>query len=580
MAVTKEVTILLVIVGCVVSVLVGYSIHFLATNGFHGEGETKEISDEQRKYMREVRLKQLHWMARDVRACPDVETPIGSAPSTTSILDFPISTSLNTVWRERRAFAYYFEHAAQYLAGGFDQTFWTSVVPQICRTEPAVWDAVNTISALFEAPTMCLDFVFLSLRHENSPALDPEQSEALGWYSRSLSKIRTQIDRNSVDAQVALISCVLFICIETLQGHVEEALQLYNQGMRLILDLRAKGRFPARTVLLENIIVPLFVRLGAAALTISGVPVCDLLSGLNIGGSYCFTSLESARNALTPLAAKVQILQRESGSNPFIGVRSQITPEIVAKRSRLQEGLSGWHCAYTGFTQRLQGKIPYPESSNTTIAATLLAFHATLTTMVSTCLEGRESIYDAHIPGFRTTVEQVSIALEGSATLDGAQPAFTFELGVGLPLFWTALKCRDPPLRRKALELLQKAPPVQGFYKCAPGLMLAGKVMELEEGFSKQMLSSSKQSGDNSLPTPPYENSKEDAIQVTTIPEEARIQHYGVFRPRDQPFMLGPHDVSMWNRGPDQLFMRFTRNRRDPVDRSVWYLSDECVPMD
>ncbi|CEL09787.1 hypothetical protein ASPCAL12916 [Aspergillus calidoustus] len=39
-------------------------------------------------------------------------TTYSSLPTTTSILDLPISASPNTVWRERRAFAYYFQHAA------------------------------------------------------------------------------------------------------------------------------------------------------------------------------------------------------------------------------------------------------------------------------------------------------------------------------------------------------------------------------------------------------------------------------------------------------------------------------------
>ncbi|KAL4984719.1 hypothetical protein BDW68DRAFT_166572 [Aspergillus falconensis] len=68
MALTKEVQILIVIVGCVVCVLLGYSIHYLATNGFQGESQPREMSHEQRKYMREFRLKQINWMARDASA--------------------------------------------------------------------------------------------------------------------------------------------------------------------------------------------------------------------------------------------------------------------------------------------------------------------------------------------------------------------------------------------------------------------------------------------------------------------------------------------------------------------------------
>jgi hypothetical protein len=80
MALTKEVIILIVIVGCIVSVLLGYSFHSLATNGFQGQGEPVEMSSDQRQYMRELRMKQLHWMAREARDARrvDIETPVGS----------------------------------------------------------------------------------------------------------------------------------------------------------------------------------------------------------------------------------------------------------------------------------------------------------------------------------------------------------------------------------------------------------------------------------------------------------------------------------------------------------------------
>ncbi|KAL2797934.1 hypothetical protein BJX66DRAFT_323088 [Aspergillus keveii] len=517
-------------------------------------------------------------------------TTYSSAPTTTTILDLPISTTPNTVWRERRAFAYYFQHAAPYLAGGLDQAFWGSVVPQICRTEPAVWDAVNAISTLFESPNLCGDFVFLSLRDEKAPALSRQQTEALGWYARSLAKIRTLIERGAVDAHVALVSCVLFVCIETLQGHVEEALHLYQQGVRLILDLRKRGGADS-AALLEGTIMPLFIRLGTVALTISGVPASDLFDLIDLEEEYNFATVEAARDALMPLASKVLILQKDAGSNPWLGIEMNITPELLATQTTLQERLKQWYRAYTKLTDTIFTKTASSPtfhskpSSNTSINALLLTYHTTLTMIVATCLTQNKSIYDANIPGFRRIIEQASIALDASTGSDEPQPAFTFELGVGLPLFWTALECREPTLRRQALSLLQRAPPMQGFYKCAPGIALAGKIMQLEEGFAKQLCIEErrkpKERESNHLPTPPYDHTNDECNSgVLEIPEEARIRHYSVFRPRDQPFLLGPHDVSKWDRGADQLFMRFARYQPDSAYWENWGLTDEIVPME
>jgi hypothetical protein len=61
---SKEVVILIVIVGCVVSVLIGYSVHYIATGGFHDDPTEKEMTYEQKEYMRDLRLKNMEVLAR------------------------------------------------------------------------------------------------------------------------------------------------------------------------------------------------------------------------------------------------------------------------------------------------------------------------------------------------------------------------------------------------------------------------------------------------------------------------------------------------------------------------------------
>lgn len=56
-----------VILGCVMLTLSGYSTHYLMTNGFYGLERDIDPTAEQRVYMRQLRLRDLHWMARDNR---------------------------------------------------------------------------------------------------------------------------------------------------------------------------------------------------------------------------------------------------------------------------------------------------------------------------------------------------------------------------------------------------------------------------------------------------------------------------------------------------------------------------------
>ncbi|KAE8148706.1 hypothetical protein BDV25DRAFT_12578 [Aspergillus avenaceus] len=69
---SKEATVFLVILGCVVVVLMGYSMHRIATNGFADEKDNEEIPYEQRQYMRELRLKHVNFLGREARG-RDVE---------------------------------------------------------------------------------------------------------------------------------------------------------------------------------------------------------------------------------------------------------------------------------------------------------------------------------------------------------------------------------------------------------------------------------------------------------------------------------------------------------------------------
>ncbi|KAI9044046.1 Zn(II)2Cys6 transcription factor domain-containing protein [Aspergillus affinis] len=537
-----------------------------------------------------------------------VSNTFSSTPSTNSILDRSLSSAPNTVWRERRAFAYYSEHVASFMAGDLDLGFWRQTVPQVCRREPAVWDAVNAISALFESPDPCLDPVFLRRNPGMFRSLDQSHQDALTWYSRSLSTIRGQIDRGAVDTHTALVSCVLFVCIETLQGHVESALELYRQGETLVLNLLNKGigrgLSIAETTFLKETVIPLFLRLGTIALSISGVPPSRLISTYDIMVGNQFTSLDSARVAITALVSEGMLFQRAAEVHTLaVGGEQHVAEEFIAQQKTLVSRIEDWHCAFQRF-------LTSASKSRDSAAANLLTYYAATKIVVSVCLASDEAIYDVHISDFQTIVDQAEIVLDASAGLNGAQPPFTFEMGAGLPLFLTAMKCRHRSIRAKALQLLRKSPQIQGFYKCTPGAALAQKLAEMEEVISSTMLNPEHHTDAFSPASTIMANDTTSAFNLlghpsTTkldstyseirktpplspnsvfsnpmiIPNQARIKFVGIFRPQDTPWLVGNHDLSKWKRGPDQLFIRFMRYRYDTTS-GLWEWVDDVVPID
>ncbi|GFF36946.1 hypothetical protein IFM61606_03056 [Aspergillus udagawae] len=397
--------------------------------------------------------------------------------------------------------------------------------------------------------------------------------------------MRRQIDRGSVDMNIALISCILFICIETLQGRVEEALRLYQQGVSLIFELRAGGRTRScpDSTLLEDMIIPVFVRLGTIALSISGVPVSGLFDEKQGRTGNTFSSLSSARLAMTVLAAEGMIFQRNV--EEYFATKGHGCPVPVAFKSKqkdIQQRLAEWHRAYTKLVNSSnQSELPR------SVTSLLLSFYAATSIITTVSTEQLETAYDAFLPQFRLIVEQSAVNLEASAGPNGRQPPFTFEMGPGLSLFLTAIKCRDPWLRRRALELLRRAPPLQGLYKCPPGVTLAEAFMKLEESgsaFDAPDPECAGSYGESTLRMHPVlegQNARIEKSMIPTtalIPEESRIHGYCVFRPRDDPGPLGDLDISKWNRSPDQIYLKFSRNRFDENTRA-WRMVHDIVPI-
>ncbi|KAI3207650.1 hypothetical protein CBS147311_2751 [Penicillium roqueforti] len=505
-----------------------------------------------------------------------------------------ILPNTNTVWRERRAFAYYFECAASSIGGGLDVDFWRTTVPQVCRYEPAVWDAIITISALFECPQQSSGPMLQ--RRDNPISLAKNNPDALGWYSRSVSAVRQRIEQGSIDLFVGLISCVLFICIEAIQGNADGALQLYRQGVQLITALRSQiaSSATSKASLLEDTIIPVFIRLGTFALAVRGAPVTALLQDTEHFSTERFDSLKSAREAIGLLAVEIPLFEATCTKHLHGAHVYHLPGEFNTILSSLATRLRNWHTAFDKLMTSLRAKdLLSPQEIG--ISALLLSCHEMLHVMLETCTSSSLMQFDAYLPNFRNIVEQSAIAPKASVRSDGTQPPFTFDINIGLPLWFTSLRCREPRIRRAALALLRQAPSVQGFYQCHIWAAVGQIIMELEESQAMEMnaahhpphlgvLESTKEPIPSSeLAASSYCARADMEPRIPTallIPEEVRIGPISAFRPIDGfPPGITEADIAKWNRGPDQFFLgvsRIDRGLTGDASRMVY----QYVPLD
>lgn len=398
---------------------------------------------------------------------------VASEPRPTHSPPLQFTLSSHPGWRERRAFEYYFHRAGPSLSGVLDVSFWRGSVLQTCRLEPAVWDAVISLSSLYERPPI---HESPALQLINDPAVIRHQShrEALVWYSRSLAALRQRISQGNADFNVSLISCVLFIAIELLQGNRKAAVTLYRQGVRMMLG--------AETSSIKTLLLPLFRRLGTWALIINDGPgdcwdLDPVLPDLN------FKTIDEARNVLYGIVAQMKSLDLDAKDywKQTNATRDDRSLTLVARQQNLGERLDYWYSKFMTLdcvqAQSLTHEIKVDDGA----IALLLMTYTSVFIEIQTCLDPEQTAYDSYETEFTRIIDLAPAAISSTRLNDGKQPPFMFEMGVFLPLFITALKCPFPQVRRCALHFLWQAPPAQGLFMCTPAADVVAVIVTLEE---------------------------------------------------------------------------------------------------
>jgi hypothetical protein len=231
-----------------------------------------------------------------------------------------------------------------------------------------------------------------------------------------------------------------------------------------------------------------------------------------------FSTLSGAGTALYALVAEWKVFNRDAFQS-FRGViDDQNTAKIAsltARQADLENRLSCWHKQLLSLeVMRQFQKSTSRENSSAgktggAIALLLMVYTSTLI-QTQTALSNNESAYDRYESDFAQIIDYAPIALTATAIDDeqGLQPHFTFELGIGLPLFSTVLKCRSPLLRRQALRYLVQTPPIQSIYTGIHAADLLAAIIAIEEdkAFYENAITSSNSNGkvilDKVLATP------------------------------------------------------------------------------
>ncbi|CAG8971976.1 hypothetical protein HYALB_00003314 [Hymenoscyphus albidus] len=142
------------------------------------------------------------------------------------VVNTSISTNIHASPQAHRSFAFFVHRTRHQLAGFSGAEFWERLVLQAAHHEPAIRHGVVAIGSLHE------------LFEHNAPIPQVNRIFALEQYNAAINKLLIPITRKEGrGVDVCLIACILFTCVENMQGHHLSALSHIQSGAKLLGQL-------------------------------------------------------------------------------------------------------------------------------------------------------------------------------------------------------------------------------------------------------------------------------------------------------------------------------------------------------
>ncbi|KAF3769947.1 hypothetical protein M406DRAFT_248656, partial [Cryphonectria parasitica EP155] len=392
---------------------------------------------------------------------------------------------------EKRSF-YFFQHVtAPCISGDFDASFWRVIVLQISQTEPAVRHAVLAVSSLHEG--LAAGTIVPS---RDGAVLPPNtQSFALQQYNKAIARLLDQMNNPLTKPLASLLTCVLFVCIEYMQGKDKESLIHLEQGRQLLARLDQRSMDPEMDCIVRHV-VPLYTRLSLTSFLFGASPIPipeSLKSHRDIPDT--FDTIDNMRHSMHEFMEQAFRFTQQArpAKNPSDHIPRETMRLLEVEQDRLLSRLAKLNVAFSLF--RASRSQLGPESALLVLQMYLHAQHI----WISTALSSSEVVYDDFLSSFAAIVPLAAayLDLETSPSQLPYFPApeqlpiaytsnFTFETHIIPPLYYVATKCRHPLIRRSALELLKRNPfRRENLWRASVMGALAGHIVSLEERWAQ-----------------------------------------------------------------------------------------------
>ncbi|PYI18664.1 hypothetical protein BO86DRAFT_452545 [Aspergillus japonicus CBS 114.51] len=392
---------------------------------------------------------------------------------------------------ERRCINFFQTRTMPMLVSFFEWEVWRRLALQLSQAEPAVGHALVSLSAMHASSETNGMSRSRAFNHRTQ-----HHRFAIEQYGRALSTLRRRLTSQDPHVSViALVCCVVFTYLEVLQGnnenacaHLTNGLQILSGGERgdaaraivhdKLQDYHHADRSPAMT--------PQMALLAAIAHLDIQIQVHRYVSrqrdANRVRGDHQqplrFRTLDEAWRELDPIsdnALSYLTLVQRALQDPT----PDIFPILIAQRKlafQLEEHIAA-------FTELATTRLPCPTPKQTRCMNLIQMQHRIIRTHTYRALRLSEDVWAEFAADL---TEALGFGAATIASLEAEfgprnLPTLVMDMVVILPLTWIALKCRDLPTRRCAVQLLRRWPHFEGPHHTSTFVALVEGAVELEE---------------------------------------------------------------------------------------------------
>ncbi|KAG4440086.1 hypothetical protein IFR05_004429 [Cadophora sp. M221] len=365
-----------------------------------------------------------------------------------------------------------------------------------CHFNPAIRHAIVALGALDKTAEMVQSFEKMSLTPVERDAVANEHHQnALRQYVKAVKYMAADAAEKKLDLRTMLLTCLLILAFESWTGNMDLAVNQVHAGIRLIQEWKENYRndedkytrlSPAPYVV-EDDLVQIFCRLAVQHSFFADGHSPELHAVLGMEGPRFTRSMpdkfedifEAGKYYNGIIRRGVYLITTQSA---YLGTDDKEDSDIwrwgIKEQEEIQSAVWRFNKA---FEPVLQNVADGPQKHYALFIQLSMAIGYI---GLSTHLSIDESIHDQYNPVYKRVVFLAKAVMKEMPATSKTRPSnFCFDTRVIVPLWVVGLKCREPSIRKEAINFLLEHPRREGIWDS----VFAGKVLqwatEVEEEF-------------------------------------------------------------------------------------------------